>query len=409
MILQSSNSSYLIRILTFLIFIFCLNSLYAAEGGPCKDYGCHSLQYSRWGRVANDLQIPEEIFFENLVFDKSIKPGDLMTGAMSEDSVNWFGVAPPDLTLVSRYKGDDWIYSYLRAYYEDASKQYGVNNLVYPGTAMPNVLLSLQGNQRLVCKNIPVIAKNGGEKRDEFGSTITKEKCGFLEVEEGTGELTKEEFDTLIYDLTNFLVYVGEPIKATRERIGWYVVFYFLIFTAEIKESKQEETPDEILSISPYHKLPILVDRDLAIHDPTVMMEYLDERFPHPPLLPVYPVARANCRTLMLRIDKEWCPMVDSLIEKKLTEKKLIKVREDLLHEIASIASTFKEFKFFMSDEFSLVDCCFGPILWRLPSLGINLPVNRHLKPLLDYQKTIFERPGFLDSLSSLERDLRQE
>tara|TARA_Y200000002_G_scaffold381130_1_gene394310 strand:- start:2462 stop:3286 length:825 start_codon:yes stop_codon:yes gene_type:complete len=260
MILQLSNSSYLIRILTFLIFIFCLNSLYAAEGGPCKDYGecdkfeyslndmeslqrgaatyinycygCHSLQYSRWGRVANDLQIPEEIFFENLVFDKSIKPGDLMTGAMSEDSVNWFGVAPPDLTLVSRYKGDDWIYSYLRAYYEDASKQYGVNNLVYPGTAMPNVLLSLQGNQRLVCKNIPVIAKNGGEKRDEFGSAITKEKCGFLEVEEGTGELTKEEFDTLIYDLTNFLVYVGEPIKATRERIGWYVVFYFLIFTA---------------------------------------------------------------------------------------------------------------------------------------------------------------------------------
>ena len=260
MILQSSNSSYLIRILTFLIFIFCLNSLYAAEGGPCKDYGecdkfeyslndmeslqrgaatyinycygCHSLQYSRWVRVANDLQIPEEIFFENLVFDKSIKPGDLMTGAMSEDSVNWFGVAPPDLTLVSRYKGDDWIYSYLRAYYEDASKQYGVNNLVYPGTAMPNVLLSLQGNQRLICKNIPVIAKNGGEKRDEFGSAITKEKCGFLEVEEGTGELTKEEFDTLIYDLTNFLVYVGEPIKATRERIGWYVVFYFLIFTA---------------------------------------------------------------------------------------------------------------------------------------------------------------------------------
>tara|TARA_A100000164_G_scaffold373342_1_gene404369 strand:+ start:2528 stop:3352 length:825 start_codon:yes stop_codon:yes gene_type:complete len=260
MILQLSNSSYLIRILIFLIFIFCLNSLYAAEGGPCKDYGecdkfeyslndmeslqrgaaayinycygCHSLQYSRWGRVANDLQIPEEIFFENLVFDKSIKPGDLMTGAMSEDSVNWFGVAPPDLTLVSRYKADDWIYSYLRAYYEDASKQYGVNNLVYPGTAMPNVLLSLQGNQRLVCKNIPVIAKNGGEKRDEFGSTITKEKCGFLEVEEGTGELTKEEFDTLIYDLTNFLVYVGEPIKATRERIGWYVVFYFLIFTA---------------------------------------------------------------------------------------------------------------------------------------------------------------------------------
>jgi len=260
MIFTSLNKIHFLRTFYLVAIIFFVNLIYSAEGGPCKDYGecdefkyslndieslqrgastyinycygCHSLQYSRWGRVAEDLQIPEEIFFESLVFDKSIKPGDLMTGAMSEDSVNWFGVAPPDLTLVSRYKGDDWIYSYLRAYYEDAYKQYGVNNLVYPGTALPNVLLSLQGNQRLVCKNIPVIAKNGGEKRDEFGSTITKEKCGFLEVEEGTGELSKDEFDTLIYDLTNFLVYVGEPIKATRERIGWYVVFYFLIFTA---------------------------------------------------------------------------------------------------------------------------------------------------------------------------------
>jgi len=243
-----------------LLFIFSIN-IFSAEGGPCKDYGecdefkyslndieslqrgastfinycygCHSLKYSRWGRVASDLQIPEEIFFENLVFDKSIKSGDLMVGAMPEiDSANWFGVAPPDLTLVSRYKGDDWIYSYLRAYYEDSSKQYGVNNLVYPGTAMPNVLLDLQGNQRLVCKDIPIISANGGEKRDLEGNTLKKQKCGFLEVEDGTGKLSKEEFDSLIYDLTNFLVYVGEPIKATRERIGWYVVFYFLIFTA---------------------------------------------------------------------------------------------------------------------------------------------------------------------------------
>ena len=164
---------------------------------------------------------------------KSIKPGDLMTGSMSKDaSVEWFGVAPPDLTLVSRVRGDDWIYSYLRAYYEDSSKQYGVNNLVYPGTAMPNVLMALQGSQKLICKNIPIIAGNGGEKRDQAGKALTKEKCGFLEVPEGSGQLTKDEFDKVIYDLTNFLVYVGEPSKATRERIGWYVIFYFLIFTA---------------------------------------------------------------------------------------------------------------------------------------------------------------------------------
>ena len=93
-------------------------------------------------------------------------------------------------------------------------------------------------------------------------------------------------------------------------------------------------------------KLPILVDRELAIHDPTVMMEYLYERFPHPPLLPVYPVARANCRTLMLRIDREWCPMVDALIIANKSEKELMKIREELLYEISSIAPTFKEFKF---------------------------------------------------------------
>ena len=179
--------------------------------------------------------------------------------------------------------------------------------------------------------------------------------------------------------------------------------------SAEIKESKQDETPDEILSISPYHKLPILVDRDLAIHDPAVMMEYLDERFPHPPLLPVYPVARANSRTLMLRIDREWSPLFDILIDGTKPEKELMKIREELLHEISSIAPTFKEFKFFMSDEFTLVDCFFAPLLWRLPSIGIKLPINRHLKPLLDYQKSVFERPGFLDSLSSLERDLKED
>ena len=177
----------------------------------------------------------------------------------------------------------------------------------------------------------------------------------------------------------------------------------------EVREFDIEEAPDDILSLSPYHKLPILVDRDLALYDTAVIMEYLDERFPHPPLLPVYPVARASSRTLMLRIDREWCPLVDTLILAEKPEKQLMKIREELIHEISSIAPTFKENKFFMSDEFTLVDCCFAPILWRLPSIGIKLPLNRHLKPLLDYQNKVFERPGFLDSLSSIERDLKSD
>ena len=179
--------------------------------------------------------------------------------------------------------------------------------------------------------------------------------------------------------------------------------------TVEIEDTDSSGITDEIFEANPYGTLPTLVDRDLALYESKVVMEYLDERFPHPPLLPVYPVARANSRTLMLRIDREWCPMVDALILADLPEKELIKLREELLHEISSIAPTFKEFKYFMSDEFTLVDCCFAPILWRLPSIGIRLPVNRHLKPLIDYQKDIFKRPGFLDSLSSLERDLKND
>ena len=245
----------------FIIFILILSkSALAAVGAPCGDYGecdpfkpeltnteslqlgaltfinhcygCHSLKYSRWDRISKDLDIPEKIFTENLVFGKDIKLGDRMTGSMQPTvSESWFGIAPPDLTLVTRLHGSDWVYTYLRTFYEDSSKQYGVNNLVYPGAAMPNVLASLQGNQQLICKQIPVIAENGGEKRDNFGNTITKEKCGFLSVESGTGTLNKDEFDNLIYDLTNFLTYVGDPDKVERERIGWYVVFFFIIFT----------------------------------------------------------------------------------------------------------------------------------------------------------------------------------
>lgn len=96
---------------------------------------------------------------------------------------------------------------------------------------MPNVLSHLQGKQVLGCKEVPVIASNGGVKRDENRNDITEEKCGYLKIKE-SGELTKAGFDSLIYDLTNFLVYVGEPAKRDRERIGWYVIFFFITFTA---------------------------------------------------------------------------------------------------------------------------------------------------------------------------------
>ena len=177
--------------------------------------------------------------------------------------------------------------------------------------------------------------------------------------------------------------------------------------TFEIREFDTEDVSDEILAMSNTHQLPILVDRDLNLSDTGVIMEYLDERFPHPPLLPVYPVSRASCRELMLRIDREWCPLVDQILNSRMTKKKEMQVKEELVQQLATISPTFKEFAFFMNEDFTLVDCYLAPILWRLPSMGINLPYNKHLKPLLDYQAKLFDRPGFNDSLTTIERDLK--
>jgi len=177
--------------------------------------------------------------------------------------------------------------------------------------------------------------------------------------------------------------------------------------TCEIREFDTEDVSDEILAMSNTHQLPILVDRDLNLSDTGVIMEYLDERFPHPPLLPVYPVSRASCRELMLRIDREWCPLVDQILNSRMTKKKEMQVKEELVQQLDTISPTFKEFAFFMNEDFTLVDCYVAPILWRLPSMGINLPYNKHLKPLLDYQAKLFDRPGFNDSLTTIERDLK--
>lgn len=177
--------------------------------------------------------------------------------------------------------------------------------------------------------------------------------------------------------------------------------------TCEIREFDTEDVSDEILAMSNTHQLPILVDRDLNLSDTGVIMEYLDERFPHPPLLPVYPVSRASCRELMLRIDREWCPLVDQILNSRMTKKKEMQVKEELVQQLATISPTFKEFAFFMNEDFTLVDCYLATILWRLPSMGINLPYNKHLKPLLDYQAKLFDRPGFNDSLTTIEKDLK--
>lgn len=164
--------------------------------------------------------------------------------------------------------------------------------------------------------------------------------------------------------------------------------------------------PEDLADLNPYNSLPTLVDRELSLYESKIMMEYLDERFPHPPLLPVYPVARAQNRLLAYRIERDWCPHVDLLLSGKAKEPAVLKARKELRDSLITIAPIFAEKPFFLSDEFTLVDCIAAPILWRLPAMEIELP-EKQCKAMLKYMDRIFARESFLASLSDAERDLR--
>lgn len=177
--------------------------------------------------------------------------------------------------------------------------------------------------------------------------------------------------------------------------------------TVDVAEFSADKLPDELADVNPYNTLPTLVDRELSLFETKVMMEYLDERFPHPPLLPVYPVARAECRQLMHRIERDWSVLVDKILAAKESEAVLDGYRKDLHDSFVGLAPIFGEMKFFMSDEFTLVDCCLAPILWRLPSLGVNIKQTKQTLPLLEYMDRLFEMESFQQSLSELEHEMR--
>ena len=192
-------------------------------------YGCHSLKYSRYNRIADDLGIPEDLMQANLMFDPSEKSGALMDNAMDDALAKvWFGAAPPDLTLVSRARKPEWLYTYLRNFYKDDSRPYGVNNRVFKDVGMPHMLIELQGMQE--CAMAPVKAHNGGVKRDPLtGEDLLEDPCGKFIITE-PGLMTADEYDAAMYDLVNFLAYTAEPIVAERQRIGVYVLLFVALF-----------------------------------------------------------------------------------------------------------------------------------------------------------------------------------
>ena len=164
---------------------------------------------------------------------------------------------------------------------------------------------------------------------------------------------------------------------------------------------------EELLEINPYNSLPTLVDRDLVLYKAGVIMEYLDERFPHPPLLPVYPIARAKSRLMMFRIENDWYKLMDT-IEASPDTKKAEKARKELKDGLLALSPVFEEMPYFLSEDFSLVDCVIAPLLWRLPTLGVRLS-GKAAKPIVDYSERLFARDSFQVSLSEAELELRDK
>lgn len=175
--------------------------------------------------------------------------------------------------------------------------------------------------------------------------------------------------------------------------------------TVDIIDVDPFNKPEKLADVNPYNELPALVDRDLVLYEANVMMEYLDERFPHPPLLPVYPVARAESRLYMYRIQRDWASLADLILsskDKDVAEKAQKELRESLIN----VAPIFSEKPYFMSDDFTIVDCCLAPILWRLPLLGVDI-TKEQAKPLFDYMDLLFSRESFIESLSEAEQEMR--
>ncbi len=171
----------------------------------------------------------------------------------------------------------------------------------------------------------------------------------------------------------------------------------------EIANVAGPDLPEDLMDLNPYHTVPTLVDRDLTLYDSRVIIEYLDERFPHPPLMPVDPVTRAQFRLALFRIEKDWYSIAEEAdaADGKLGAKSKKMLRESILQS----TELFGAKPYFLSDEFSLVDCSIAPVLWRLPVYGIDL--GSDAEPIEQYMQRVFERRSFQQSLTELEHEMR--
>jgi len=240
--------------LTIALFVLFSSQLFAASGGVALEsarvdlndkaslqrgakyfvnycLSCHSAKQLRYSRMATDLEIPPELVELNLMFTGE-KILDGMTISMRpEDAEKWFGVNPPDLSLIARSRGSDWLYTYLKSFYVDESRPFGVNNTLFPKVGMPHVLADLQGLQKAVYKDVEL----------EDGSV--RSVIDHLEISE-PGRMSVEEYDEAMNDLVNFLTYMGEPAQLERQKLGWKVLVFILIMLLVFYFLKKEYWKD---------------------------------------------------------------------------------------------------------------------------------------------------------------------
>lgn len=162
---------------------------------------------------------------------------------------------------------------------------------------------------------------------------------------------------------------------------------------------------EEIAEYNPYGAVPTLIDRDLVLYRSEIINEYIDERFPHPPLLPVYPVLKARSRLMIYRINHDWYSLMEQILDQEVTELIKEKLRQNLIDSLLSVTPIFEENPYFLSEEFSLIDCWIAPLLWRLPKMGIQLPETA--KAIINYKNKVFARPAFQASLTDAEKSMR--
>jgi ubiquinol-cytochrome c reductase cytochrome c1 subunit len=193
--------------------------------------GCHTAKYVRYNRVAADIGLTEQQMVENLLWSGESPHSTMVNGLQADEAKKWFGVAPPDLSLIARSKGPDYVYTFLKSFYADPAKANGTNNTILPGTAMPHVLWELQGTQEAVWEGHTDAQGNVQKHFKEFKLA-------------NPGKLTPEQYDEFVRDTVNFLEYIGEPVQAKRQSMGFVVIAFLVFFTLLAYALKKEYWKD---------------------------------------------------------------------------------------------------------------------------------------------------------------------